>query len=90
MGARRAAADFIGTAVRLGRLLKKIHMLRCTQSPHYNSCSWFVFVLVQISRSRFTYTITRNVRLASEVFLSNLQERVSALNAVEEKRNLAC
>ena len=88
MGARRAAADSIGTALRLGRLLKKIHMLLCTQSPHYNSCSWFVFV--QISRSRFTDTITRNVRLASEILLSNPQERVSALNAVVEKRNFEC
>jgi hypothetical protein len=76
--------------MRLGRLLKKIHMLRCTRPPRSNSCLWFVVVLVQISRSRFTDTITRNVRLASEIFLSNLQERVSALNAVVQKGNLAC
>ena len=90
MGAGRAAADFIGTALRLGRLLKKIHMLRSTQSPHYNSCSWFVFVLVQISRSRFTDTITRNVRLASEVFLSNLQEAFLPSTLLGKKRMLVC
>jgi len=88
LGAGRAAADFIGTALRLGRLLKKIHMLRSTQSPHYNSCSWFV--LVQISRSRFTDTITRNVRLASEVFLSNLQEAFLPSTLLGKKRMLVC
>jgi hypothetical protein len=73
-------------------LLKKIHMLRSTQSPHYNSCSWFVFVLVlvQISRSRFTDTITRNVRLASEVFLSNLQEAFLPSTLLGKKRMLVC
>jgi hypothetical protein len=76
--------------MRLGRLLKKIHMLRCTRPPRSNSCLWFVVVLVQISRSRFTDTITRNVRVASEIFLSNLQETVSALNAVVPKRKLPC
>ena len=76
--------------MRLGRLLKKTHRLHCARPPRSNSCLWFVVVLVQISRSRFTDTITRNVRLASEIFLSNLQERVSALNAVVQKGNLAC
>src|SRR5262245_35950283 len=50
----------------------------------------FVVVLVQISPSRFTDTITRTVRLASEIFLSNLQERVSAHMSAAEKRNLGC
>jgi hypothetical protein len=45
----------------------------CAQSPRSNLCSWFVVVLVQISRSRFTDTITRHARLASEIFLSGLQ-----------------
>jgi hypothetical protein len=88
LGARRAASDSVGAALRLGRLLKKIHMLRSTQSPHYNSCSWFVFV--QISRSRFTDTITRNVRLASEVFLSNLQEAFLPSTLLGKKRMLVC
>ena len=71
-------------------LLKKTHRLRCARPIRSNSCSWFVVVLVQISRSRFTDTITRTVRLASEIFLSNLQERLSALRSAAEKRNLAC
>ena len=54
------------------RLLKKPHKLRCCQSPRLNSCSWYVVVLVRISRSRFTDTITINARLASEIFLSSL------------------
>ena len=78
MGARRAVADFIGTALTLGRLLKKIHMLRSTRP---------------ISRQRTIRVRLRSsifVRLASEIFLSNLQEGVFALNAVVQKRNLAC
>jgi hypothetical protein len=31
-----------------------------------------------------------HVRLASEIFLSNLQKKGSALNAVVPKRNLRC
>jgi len=55
------------------RLLKKPHKLHGSQSPRLNSCSWYVVVLVRISRSRFTDTITINARLASEIFLSSLQ-----------------
>src|SRR4029434_5706950 len=52
------------------RLMKKPHMLRCAQSPRTNSCSCDVFVLVRISRSRFTDTFC--ARLVSEVFLTLL------------------
>jgi hypothetical protein len=45
----------------------------CAQSPRSNSCSWFVVVLVRISRSRFTDAVTMNGRLASEMFLSSLR-----------------
>jgi hypothetical protein len=78
MGARRAAADSVGAALRLGRLLKKIHMLRCSRPISRQ----------RTRRVRFRSSIF--VRLASEIFLSNLQERVSALNAVVQKRNLGC
>jgi hypothetical protein len=78
VGAGRAAADPVGTSVRPGRLLKKTHMLRCTRPISRQTTR-----RVRLRSSVF-------VRLASEIFLSNLQERVSGLNAVVQKRNLAC
>ncbi len=62
-------------------------MLRCAQSSRTNSCLCDVFVLVWISRSRFTITV--HARLASEIFLNSLQKRFSvqmeydSINAVQ-------
>ena len=71
----RRARPLIVTCQRIiqaSTLLKKPHMDRCAQSSRSNSCSCCVFVVVRISRSRFTDTITVHARLASEIFLSSL------------------
>jgi hypothetical protein len=55
---------------------------RCAQLPRSCSC----FVLVRISRPRSTDTITRNARLASEIFWSSPQ--AESFNARVEDRSL--
>jgi hypothetical protein len=45
-----------------------------------------MFLLYAISYQPYA----KHARLASEIFLSNLQERVSALKAVVQKRNFGC
>jgi hypothetical protein len=54
------------------------------------SCSWFVFVLVQSSRSRFTDTITVHVHPGADPgALTAVAQRIdSRANAGEEWRRL--
>jgi hypothetical protein len=61
-------------------------MLRSAQSARWNSCSWFV--LVRISRSRFTDTITKNARLASEIFFEQPVIKVFQHDASQTHRKM--